>query len=141
MKLLCRFIFLLRNFMRRISYKAWNKLPLNEETAYIANEHDILYQIGSLYCCCITNGQINNIIIWSNFYDIKNVKSALQFIKILYLQYNIAYIRIEGRKNRYHFFKQLFGVNMLFQPLENGRDAFYCMIDNEVVKKINSLTK
>ena len=127
--------------MRRISYKAWNKLPLDSETQYEATQYDVCYKIDSLYCCCITNGEVNNIIIWSPKYDIKNVKSALWFIKILYLQYNIVYIRIEGRKNRYHFFKQLFGVNMLFQPLENGRDAFYCMIDNEVVKKIDKILK
>lgn len=125
----------------KISYKSWNKLPLSEETAYIANENDICYQIGSLYCCCITNGEVNNIIIWSPKYDIRNIKSALQFIKILYLQYNIVYIRIEGRKNRYRFFKQLFGINMLWQPLNNGRDAYYCMIDSSVIKKINSFTK
>ena len=125
----------------KISYKSWNKLQLSEETTYIANEHDICYHIGSLYCCCITNGEVNNIIIWSPKYDVRNIKSALQFIKILYLKYNIVYIRIEGRQGRYHFFKKLFGMNMLWQPLDNGRDAFYCLIDNEVVKKIDKILK
>ena len=126
--------------IRKLNYKQWNRLPLDDETKYEANMYDICYRIGYLYACCITNGEVNNIIIWSPYYDISNVKSALQFIKILYLQYNISYIRVEGKKGRYHFFKQLFGMNMLWQPLDNGRDAFYCLIDNEVVKKINSLT-
>lgn len=124
----------------KISYKSWNKLPLDDETTYIANEHDICYHIGSLYCCCITNREVNNIIIWSHYYDISNVKSALQFIKILYLQYNISYIRVEGKKGRYHFFKQLFGMNMLLSSLKN-RDAYYCKIDSDIIKKINSFIK
>lgn len=124
--------------IKKINYKQWNRLPLDDETKYEANEHDICYRIGHLYACCITNGNVNNIIIWSPYYDISNVKSALQFIKILYLQYNIVYIRIEGRKNRYSFFKKLFGMNMLWQPLNNGRDAYYCKIDSDIIRIINS---
>lgn len=127
--------------IKKISCKAWNKLPLSEETTYIANEHDICYHIGSLYCCCVRNLDINNIIIWSPKYDIRNIKSALQFIEILYLQYNISYIRVEGKKGRYHFFKKLFGMNMLWQPLDNGRDAFYCKIDSDIIKTIEKILK
>src|SRR5574344_528976 len=126
--------------VRKISYKQWNKLLLDEETTYIANEHDICYRIGSLYACCITNGEVNNIIIWSPKYDIRNIKSALQFIEILYLQYNIVYIRIEGRKNRYHFFKKLFGMNMLLLSMEN-RDVYYCKIDSDIIEKIDEILK
>ena len=125
---------------KKISYKQWNRLPLDDETKYEANMYDICYRIGSLYCCCITNGEVNNIIIWSPKYDIRNIKSALQFIKILYLKYNIVYIRIEGRQGRYHFFKKLFGMNMLLFPLEN-RDAYYCKIDSDIIKKIDKILK
>lgn len=125
--------------VRKISSKKWNKLPLNDETRYTATDYDICYKVGRLYCCCITNGEINNIIVWSPIYDVGNIKSMLKFVDILYSQYNISYIRVEGRHGRYIFFKRLFGSNMLYQPLQNNRDAYWCCINHDIIKKINEL--
>ena len=124
----------------KISCKKWNSLPLDDETKYTANSLDICYKINNLYACCIRNDEINNIIVFSKKYDVGNVKAILKFVKILYLQYGVCFIRVEGRKGRYHFFKKLFGMNMLLFPLEN-RDAYYCKIDSDIIKTIDKISK
>lgn len=125
---------------KKISFKVWNKATAkNNEVNYTAGADDIIYKINNLYCCLETRAGINNVIVFSKKYDIGNVNSMLRFIRILYLQYNIYYIRVESIKNRYILFKRLFGMNMLLQPAVNGRDVYWCHISDDTIKMINEV--
>src|SRR5574344_123698 len=124
----------------KLSSIFWNLTPKpSSEVQYTADRDDIIYKLGGLWCCCQTRANVNNIIVFSNSYDIGNIQNIMKFLVILHEQYNIDYIRVESIKNKYILFKRLFGMNMLLQPTINGRDVYWCHITDDTIKKINNV--
>lgn len=121
--------------------ETWNKLikPLEVDTEAV--DGDIVDYIDSLYCLCQCerNGikDANNIVVLAYEYNLKHIKAMFKFIVKLYDK-GIRYIRVEGSKDRYKIMKKLFDHNMLLQEV-NGRDVYYCKLDESVIYKMKHL--
>lgn len=129
----------------RLPYFIWNLMHKPAEVNYTATAGDIIYKIDNLYCCCQVNHgdvkDVNNIIIYSKVYNIRNIKSMFKFIIILKQLHGIDYIRVESSHNRYKLFKEIFGNDMLLQALcSTGRDVYWCRLSSSAIIKMMQLS-
>lgn len=118
--------------IQKLSYLDWNKIKnKNDEVDVVLKPCDIVYKINSLYCACETTNECNNILVFSNEYNIKNITSMLMFIYILGKYEDIKYITITSSINRYNLFKKIFNRYGAFPKSKNNMDEFYFKIDDE----------
>lgn len=95
--------------IEKLSYIDWNTIPnKTDEVDVELCTNDIVYKINDLYCACETKNECNNILIYSDKYNIENIKSMILFIYILGTYENIEYITVISRKGRYRLFQKIF---------------------------------
>ena len=95
--------------IEKISYVEWNNIKnKSDEVDVKLNHNDIVYKINDLYCACETKNECNNILIYSDKYNIENIKSMILFIYILGKYENIEYITVVSRKGRYRLYQKIF---------------------------------
>lgn len=119
----------------------WNKLIKPLETDTTAADGDIVAYIDGLYCLCQRKEDCNNIVVFSNDFDIRHTKAMFKFIIEIYDK-GIRYIRVEGSHNRYKLFSRIFGMNMLLQVVNStGRDVYWCKLDDNIINRIKLLIR
>ena len=95
--------------IEKISYIEWNEIKNKDEKVDVKLGHnDIVYKINDLYCACETKNECNNILIFSDKFNVENIKSMILFIYILGKYENIKYITVVSEKERYRLYKRLF---------------------------------
>ena len=97
--------------MRKVSIEVWNKYvdKNNEEINAEAKDGDIALNHNGLLLLLQTKNGYNNVIIFRKEEDFTDTRlTILQMILTLCKDYNIHYIRVEGRNNRYNFFYRTF---------------------------------
>ena len=97
--------------MCKVSIDIWNKYvdKNNNEINAEAKDGDIVIKHNGLLFLLQTKNGYNNVIIFRKDEDSTDTRlSILQIILTLYKDYNIFYIRVEGRNNRYNFFYRTF---------------------------------
>lgn len=95
--------------IEKISYVEWNNIKnKSDEVDVELCSNDIVYKINDLYCACETKNECNNILIYSDKYNIENIKSMILFIYILGKYENIEYITVVSRKGRYRLYQKIF---------------------------------
>ena len=90
--------------MCKVSIEVWNKYvdKNNNEINAEAKDGDIVLKHNGLLFLLQTKNGYNNVIIFRKDEDSTDTRlSILQIIQTLYKEYNIHYIRVEGRNNRY----------------------------------------
>lgn len=122
--------------VRTINYKTWNKKVENEKELSTATENDIFFKIDNLYCCCETKNGSNNIMVFSEKTDIKNIKRIFMFICILYYAYDIRYITVVGNLKRYRFLEKKFKENVVRDPTINDRRVLYIKLNEEKIMEL-----
>ena len=95
--------------IEKLSYIDWNNIQNKDDEVDVELcSNDIVYKINDLYCACETKNECNNILIYSDKYNIENIKSMILFIYILGTYENIEYITVVSRKGRYRLFQKIF---------------------------------
>lgn len=123
--------------IEKISYAEWNCIKNKDDEVDVElNHNDIVYKINDLYCACETTNECNNIMIYSDKYSIKNIKSMLMFIYLLGTYEDIHYITVNSALNRYRLFKKLFhSYGAFFPPYESEelgtREEMVFKLDDE----------
>ena len=131
--------------MCKVSIDIWNKYvdKNNNEINAEAKDGDIVIKHNGLLFLLQTKNDYNNIIIFRKDEDSTDTRlSILQIILTLYKDYNIFYIRVEGRNNRYNFFYRTFKDYFVKDFDIKDRDVFYINLKeaiNSVIKKINKM--
>ena len=131
--------------MCKVSIEVWNKYvdKNNNEINAEAKDGDIVIKHNGLLLLLQTKNGYNNVIIFRKDEDSTDTRlSILQIIQTLYKDYNIFYIRVEGRNNRYNFFYRTFKDYFVKDFDIKERDVFYINLKeaiNSVIKKINKM--
>lgn len=131
--------------MCKVSIEVWNKYvdKNNNEINAEAKDGDIVIKHNGLLFLLQTKNGYNNVIIFRKDEDSTDTRlSILQIIQTLYKEYNIHYIRVEGRNNRYNFFYRTFKDYFVKDFDIKDRDVFYINLKeaiNSVIKKINKM--
>ena len=131
--------------MCKVSIDVWNKYvdKNNNEINAEAKDGDIVIKHNGLLFLLQTKNGYNNVIIFRKDEDSTDTRlSILQIILTLYKEYNIHYIRVEGRNNRYNFFYRTFKDYFVKDFDIKDRDVFYINLKeaiNSVIKKINKM--
>lgn len=131
--------------MCKVSIDIWNKYvdKNNNEINAEAKDGDIVIKHNGLLFLLQTKNGYNNVIIFRKDEDSTDTRlSILQIILTLYKDYNIFYIRVEGRNNRYNFFYRTFKDYFVKDFDVKDRDVFYINLKesiNSVIKKINKM--
>ena len=131
--------------MCKVSIDIWNKYvdKSNNEINAEAKDGDIVIKHNGLLFLLQTKNGYNNVIIFRKDEDSTDTRlSILQIILTLYKDYNIFYIRVEGRNNRYNFFYRTFKDYFVKDFDIKERDVFYINLKeaiNSVIKKINKM--
>ena len=131
--------------MCKVSIDIWNKYvdKSNNEINAEAKDGDIVLKHNGLLFLLQTKNGYNNVIIFRKDEDSTDTRlSILQIILTLYKDYNIFYIRVEGRNNRYNFFYRTFKDYFVKDFDVKDRDVFYINLKesiNSVIKKINKM--
>ena len=131
--------------MCKVSIDIWNKYvdKSNNEINAEAKDGDIVIKHNGLLFLLQTKNGYNNVIIFRKDEDSTDTRlSILQIILTLYKDYNIFYIRVEGRNNRYNFFYRTFKDYFVKDFDIKDRDVFYINLKeaiNSVIKKINKM--
>lgn len=131
--------------MCKVSIDIWNKYvdKNNNEINAEAKDGDIVIKHNGLLFLLQTKNGYNNVIIFRKDEDSTDTRlSILQIILTLYKDYNIFYIRVEGRNNRYNFFYRTFKDYFVKDFDIKDRDVFYINLKesiNSVIKKINKM--
>lgn len=131
--------------MCKVSIDIWNKYvdKNNNEINAEAKDGDIVIKHNGLLFLLQTKNGYNNVIIFRKDEDSTDTRlSILQIILTLYKDYNIFYIRVEGRNNRYNFFYRTFKDYFVKDFDIKERDVFYINLKeaiNSVIKKINKM--
>lgn len=128
--------------IERLSCDEWNSIPnKNDEVNVVLKNHDIVYKINNLWCACETTNNCNNILIFSDVYDIGNVKAMLLFIYILGKYENINCITINSSIGRYDFFKRKFAEHGAFPNPKDNRDKFYFLLSEKALDDLYDCIK
>ena len=131
--------------MCKVSIDIWNKYvdKNNNEINAEAKDGDIVIKHNGLLFLLQTKNGYNNVIIFRKDADSTDTRlSILQIILTLYKDYNIFYIRVEGRNNRYNFFYRTFKDYFVKDFDIKERDVFYINLKesiSSVIKKINKM--
>ena len=131
--------------MCKVSIDIWNKYvdKNNNEINAEAKDEDIVIKHNGLLFLLQTKNGYNNVIIFRKDEDSTDTRlSILQIILTLYKDYNIFYIRVEGRNNRYNFFYRTFKDYFVKDFDIKERDVFYINLKeaiSSVIKKINKM--
>ena len=131
--------------MCKVSIDIWNKYvdKNNNEINAEAKDGDIVIKHNGLLFLLQTKNGYNNVIIFRKDEDSTDTRlSILQIILTLYKDYNIFYIRVEGRNNRYNFFYRTFKDYFVKDFDIKDRDVFYINLKeaiSSVIKKINKM--
>ena len=131
--------------MCKVSIDVWNKYvdKSNNEINAEAKDGDIVIKHNGLLFLLQTKNGYNNVIIFRKDEDSTDTRlSILQIILTLFKDYNIFYIRVEGRNNRYNFFYRTFKDYFVKDFGIKDRDVFYINLKesiNSVIKKINKM--
>lgn len=131
--------------MCRVGVKVWNKFVdgNNSEINAEAKDGDIVLKHNGLLLLLQTENEYNNVIIFRRDKDFTDTRlSILQMILVLYADYNIHYIRVEGRNNRYNFFYRVFKEYFVQDFSIKNRDVFYINLKDgikSVIKKVNKM--
>ena len=131
--------------MCKVSIDIWNKYvdKSNNEINAEAKDGDIVIKHNGLLFLLQTKNGYNNVIIFRKDEDSTDTRlSILQIILTLYKDYNIFYIRVEGRNNRYNFFYRTFKDYFVKDFDIKDRDVFYINLKeaiSSVIKKINKM--
>ena len=114
--------------MCKVGISVWNNFvdKSNNEINAVAKEGDIVLKHNGLLLLLQTENDYNNVIIFRRDKDYTDTRlSILQMILVLYADFNIHYIRVEGRHNRYNFFYRVF-KDCFVQDFDiKNRDVFY----------------
>lgn len=123
--------------IKKLSYIDWNIIPnKSDEVDVWLKPCDIVYKINNLYCACETTNECNNLLAFSNIYDISNIKSMLVFVYILGKRENIKYIKICSSIGRYNIFKRIFHDYGAFPPPKENRDVIYYKLDEDCLNSV-----
>lgn len=131
--------------MCKVSIDVWNKYvdKSNNEINAEAKDGDIVIKHNGLLFLLQTKNGYNNVIIFRKDEDSTDTRlSILQIILTLFKDYNIFYIRVEGRNNRYNFFYRTFKDYFVKDFGIKDRDVFYINLKesiSSVIKKINKM--
>lgn len=127
------------------SIDIWNKYvdKNNNEINVEAKDNDIVLKHNGLLMLLQRENDCNNVIIFRKDKDTTDTRlTILQMILTLYKDYNIQYIRVEGRNNRYNFFYRTF-KNFFVKDFDiKNRDVFYINLKDSiksVIKKVNKM--
>lgn len=131
--------------MYKVSIEVWNKYvdKNNNEINAEAKDGDIVLKHNGLLFLLQTKNGYNNVIIFRKDEDSTDTRlSILQIILTLYKEYNIFYIRVEGRNNRYNFFYRTFKDYFVKDFDVKNRDVFYINLKSaieSITKKVNKM--
>ena len=117
----------------------WNNIQNKpKEVNVIAKEGDIVEKINGVLFLLQTENEGNNIVAYRVEKDDKNIIWTLyEYIILLATKYNIEYVRIEGRKNRYNFLKRVFSKREVIQDRAiTERDVYYAHLTSKVIEKL-----
>ena len=125
--------------IEKISYVEWNNIKDKDcEVNIELNRNDIVYKINDLYCACETKNKCNNILIYSDKYNIENIKSMILFIYILGKYEGIEYITVVSKKGRYRLYQKIFHAYGVFNlPIEdNDRERMVFKLDENALNDL-----
>lgn len=131
--------------MCRVDVKVWNKFVdgNNNEINAKAKDSDIVLKHNGLLLLLQRENDYNNVIIFRGDKDFTDTRlSILQMMLVLYADFNIHYIRVEGRSNRYNFFYRVFKEYFVQDFDIKNRDVFYINLKDgikSVIKKVNKM--
>lgn len=112
--------------------KYWNSIEKPDNVNVEAAEGDIVEQIDGVLFLLQTQNGYNNIVAYRVEKSSESiVKTFLEYCLLLYNEYNIKYVRIEGDKNKYDFIKRFFKRNQAIKDKTvKNRDVYYCNLEN-----------
>lgn len=130
------------------SISHWNNIKWKPDCVDIkAEEGDIVQKINKYWFVCQRKNDYNNVIC----YLPKNehtkwtvaVKSMFEFIYRLGHDYHLTCVRIQGNPKRYAFVDRFFGDTTVVvkDEEENGDWVRYCLLNDEVIAKLDILRK
>jgi Uri superfamily endonuclease len=131
--------------VHKVDIRVWNKFvdKNNKEINAEAKENDIVIKHNGLLLLLQKENDCNNVIIFRKDKDFTDTRlTILLIILTLYSDYNIQYIRVEGRNNRYNFFYRVFNECFVKDFDIKDRDVFYIDIKGglkTLIKTINKL--
>ena len=122
--------------IEKLSYLDWNSIKKKDEVDVVLKSCDIVYKINNLYCACETTNECNNLLAFSNIYDISNIKSMLVFVYILGKYENIKFITICSSIGRYNIFKKMFAPYGAFPLPKNNEERIYFKLDEDCLNDV-----
>lgn len=106
----------------------WNNLPKPKEADVVADENDIVVEIGGILYLLQLNNDFNNVVCFRiKKSNMTTLQSFLEYRKWL-ISKGIRYIRVEGNKKRYWFLTRLNlgkGYDIIRDSKETDRNIFY----------------
>ena len=125
--------------IEKISYVEWNNLKNKDDEVDVElNPNDIVYKINDLFCACETKNECNNIMIYSEKYNVENIKSMILFIYILGKYEGIEYITVQSKKGRYRLYQKLFHAYGVFNlPInDDTRERMVFKLDEDALNAL-----
>lgn len=128
-----------------LSNNIWNKYvdKNNNEISAEAKDNDIVLKHNGILLLLQRKNDYNNVIIFRKDEDTTDTRlTILQMILTLYKDFNIQYIRVEGRNNRYNFFYRTFKEYFVKDFDVKNRDVFYINLKaavKSITKKVNKM--
>jgi hypothetical protein len=119
----------------------WNQLSKPSEAYIEADWNCICAKINNLYCYCNTTNSSNVIVIFSDKYNISNIRSLYKFLVYLY-NININYITVSCKPERYKIMQHIFRDYCADAGIEKGRNyqMLYFHLCSESVKLLKRLS-
>lgn len=114
--------------MIEVDVDFWNRLKKPSNVDVIAEEGDIVEYMNGVLFLLQTKNEYNNVIAFRYEASDKNIIWTLYaYCVLLREKYNIDYIRIEGKKNKYAFLNRNFTRKEVIKDKDEiERDIFYC---------------
>ena len=131
--------------MYKVGVDVWNKYvnKNNEEINAVAKSGDIVIKHNGLLFLLQRENDCNNVIIFRKDKDSTDTRlSILQILLTIYKDYNIHYIRVEGKNNKYNFFYRTFNDYFVKDFDIKDRDVFYINLKaaiSSITKKVNNM--
>lgn len=116
----------------------WNELQKPSEIDIEAIDGDIIEVIDNTIFLCQRKNNYNNICCLSlSKPSTSTVRAMFKFCIVLYENYGVEFVRVEGNLKRYRFLERLFSQEEVIKDLTiQSRNVYYCNI-----KKANKRLK